>query len=146
MILKATKSVRGCGNIYRDFDVPDAGVRQLKAALAAKIIKTLAKKGLTIRKAQSLTGVDAGDSSRVRNADFRRISVERLMAMINGLGSRVEVAVKIKRTKAQNPALSPSERLRKALPDYMDRTLDAGASTFNWSPRPRRVRDRARAA
>ena len=29
----------------------------------------------------------AGDFSRVRNADFRRISVERLMAMINGLGS-----------------------------------------------------------
>jgi len=36
MILKATKSVRGSGNIYRGFDVPDADVRQLKAALAAK--------------------------------------------------------------------------------------------------------------
>ena len=92
--------IRGSGNIYRDFDVPDADVRQLKAILAAEIIKTLDKKGLSVRKAQSLTGIDAGDFSRVRSADFRRISVERLMAMINGLGSRVEVAVKLRRAEA----------------------------------------------
>jgi predicted XRE-type DNA-binding protein len=76
-------------------DIPDADVRQLKAILAAEIMKTLDKKGLSVRKAQSVTGIDANDFSRVRNADFRRISVERLMAMINRLGSRVEVAVKV---------------------------------------------------
>ena len=92
--------VRGSGNIYRDFDVPDADVRQLKAILAAEIIKALDKAGLSVRKAQSITGIDAGDFSRVRNADFRRISIERLMAMINGLGSRVEVAVKVRRSSA----------------------------------------------
>ena len=146
MIPKATKSVRGSGNIYRDFDVPDADVGQLKAALAARIIKALDKKRLSVRKAQSLTGIDAGYFSRVLEADFRSISIERLMAMLNGLGLRVEVAVKIRRPKAQTPAQSPSERLRKALQDYRDRTLDAGASTFNWSPHPKRARDRARAA
>ena len=99
--------VRGSGNIYRDFDVPGADVRQLKAILAAEIIKTLDKKGLSVRKAQSLTGIDAGDFSRVRNADFRRISVERLMAMINGLGSRVEVAVKVSRAEVRHAALAP---------------------------------------
>ena len=99
--------VRGSGNIYRDFDVPDADVRQLKAILATEIIKTLEKKGLSVRKAQSLTGIDAGDFSRVRNADFRRISVERLMAMINGLGSRVQVAVKLSRSEARHAALAP---------------------------------------
>ena len=98
--------VRGSGNVYRDFDVPDADVRQLKAILAAEIIKTLDKKGLTVRKAHSLTGIDAGDFSRVRNADFRRISVERLIAMINGLGSRVEVAVKVSRSEVRHAALA----------------------------------------
>ncbi|MEK7438832.1 MAG: helix-turn-helix transcriptional regulator [Pseudomonadota bacterium] len=98
--------IRGSGNIYRDFDVPDADVRQLKAILATEIIKTLDKKGLTVRKAQSLTGIDAGDFSRVRNADFRRISVERLVAMINGLGSRIEVAVKVSRSEVRNAALA----------------------------------------
>ena len=96
--------IRGSGNIYRDFDVPDADVRQLKAILATEIIKTLDKKGLTVRKAQSLTGIDAGDFSRVRNADFRRISVERLMAMINGLGSRVEGAVTLRRAETRHAA------------------------------------------
>ena len=101
------ETVRGSGNIYRDFDVPDADVRQLKAILAAEIIKTLDKNGVSVRKAQSLTGIDAGDFSRVRNADFRRISVERLMAMINGLGSRVEVAVKIRRAEVRHAAVAP---------------------------------------
>ena len=91
------KLIRGSGNIYRDFNMADADVRQLKAILAAEIIKTLDRGGLSVRKAQSVTGIDAGDFSRVRNADFRRISVERLMAMINGLGSRVEVKVKVRR-------------------------------------------------
>lgn len=99
--------VRGSGNIYRDFDVPDADIRQLKAILAAEIIKTLDKKGLTVRKAQSLTGIDAGDFSRVRNADFRRISIERLMAMINRLGSRVEVAVTLRRAETRHAAAVP---------------------------------------
>ena len=96
----ALELTRGSGNIYRDFNVADADVRQLKAILAAEIIKTLDSGELSVRKAQSLTGIDAGDFSRVRNADFRRISVERLMAMINGLGSRVEVKVKIRRAEA----------------------------------------------
>ena len=94
--------IRWSGNIYRDFNAADADVRQLKAILAAEIIKTLDKKGLSVRKAQSLTGIDAGDFSRVRNADFRRISVERLMTMINGLGSRVEVAVTVRRAEARH--------------------------------------------
>jgi predicted XRE-type DNA-binding protein len=93
----AAEIVRGSGNIYRDFDLPDADVRQLKAILAAAIIKTLEARGLSVRKAQRLTGIDAGDFSRVRNADFRRISVERLMTMINRLGSRVEVRVTVRR-------------------------------------------------
>ena len=91
--------IRGSGNIYRDLNMPDADVRQLKAILAAEIIETLDRGGLSVRKAQRLTDIDAGDFSRVRNADFRRISVERLMTMINRLGSRVEVAVKVRPVK-----------------------------------------------
>ena len=97
--------IRGSGNIYRDFDVADADIRQLKAILAAEIIKKLDRDELSVRKAQSLTGIDAGDFSRVRNADFRHISVERLMAMINGLGSRVEVKVKVRRSAAVEHAV-----------------------------------------
>jgi predicted XRE-type DNA-binding protein len=91
--------IRGSGNIYRDFNLPNANVRQLKAILAAAIIKTLDRKELSVRHAQRLTGIDAGDFSRVRNADFRRISVEPMMEMINRLGSRVDVKIKVRRTE-----------------------------------------------
>ena len=93
----APEIIRGSRNIYRDFDLPDADVRQLKAILAAAMIKTLDRRSLSVRNAQRLTGIDAGDFSRVRNADFRRISVERLMTMINRLGSRVDVTIKLRR-------------------------------------------------
>ena len=99
--------VRGSGNIYRDFNSPDADIRQLKAILAAEIIKALDRKGLSVRAAHAVTGIDSSDFSRVRNADFRRISVERLMAMINGLGSRVEVAVKVRQSQTARAGLTP---------------------------------------
>ena len=44
--------IKGSGNVYRDLNVKDADVRQLKAILAAEIIKTLDKRGLTVRKAK----------------------------------------------------------------------------------------------
>lgn len=37
---------------------------------------------------------------------------------------------------------APNARLRKAIQDYKKRTLDAEHSTFDWSPRPKRVRER----
>lgn len=42
--------------------------------------------------------IAAADFSRIRNADLGRFTVDRLMSIINRLGSRVEVAVKIKRS------------------------------------------------
>ena len=59
----------------------------------------LDKGELSVRTAQGLTGIDSGDLSRVRNADFRRISAERLMALTNGLWSRIEVKIKVRRAK-----------------------------------------------
>jgi predicted XRE-type DNA-binding protein len=50
-----------------------------------------------MRKAQVRTGIAAADFSRIRNADLSRFTVDRLMTIINRLGSRVEVSVKVKR-------------------------------------------------
>jgi predicted XRE-type DNA-binding protein len=94
-------STRGSGHVYRDFAVPDAEVQQLKAILAAAIMKTLDKKGLSVRKAQRLTGVPAGDFSRIRTADLERFSSDRLMTILNTLGSRVDVSVRVKERKRE---------------------------------------------
>ncbi len=43
--------VRGSGNVFADFDTPDGSLRQLRAILAAEVIKTLEKERLTVRDA-----------------------------------------------------------------------------------------------
>ena len=91
--------IRGSGNIYRDLDIADADVRQLKAILAAEIIKALDREGLSVRGAQGRTGIAAADFSRIRNADLGRFTVDRLMSIINRLGSRVEVKIKVRRAE-----------------------------------------------
>ena len=93
--------IRGSGNVYRDFNVPDADIRQFKAILAAEIIKNLDKNGLSVRKAQSLTGVPAADFSRIRTSDLERFSSDRLMLILNKLGSRVDVSVRVKKRRLE---------------------------------------------
>ena len=96
---EALEVVRGSGNVFRDLKHENADVAQLKAILAVEIINALDRDGLTVRAAQSRTGVAAADFSRIRNADFGRFTVDRLMTIINRLGSRVDVKVKVRRTQ-----------------------------------------------
>jgi predicted XRE-type DNA-binding protein len=91
--------VRGSGNVFRDLGVADPDVRQLKAILAAEIIKALEREGLSVRGAHARTGVAAADFSRIRNADLSRFTIDRLVAIINRLGSRVEVRVRVRRPR-----------------------------------------------
>ena len=91
--------VRGSGNVFRDLGYESADVEQLKAVLAAEIIQTLDREGLSVRAAHSRTGIAAADFSRIRNADLGRFTVDRLMSIVNRLGSRVEVKVRIYRSQ-----------------------------------------------
>ena len=97
---RRTEVVRGSGNVFRDLGHKNADVEQFKAILAAEIIKTLDRESLSVRGAQSRTGIAAADFSRIRNAELGRFTVDRLMSIINRLGSRVEVKVKIRRVEA----------------------------------------------
>ena len=51
---------------------------------------------LSVRKAHAQTGFAAADFSRIRKADLGRFTVDRLMTILNSLGSRVEVSIKVK--------------------------------------------------
>ena len=66
--------MRGSGNVFRDLGHKSPDVEQFKAILAA-------------------------DFSRIRNADLGRFTVDRLMSIINRLGSRVEVKVRVRRAE-----------------------------------------------
>jgi len=91
--------VRGSGNVFRDFGYKNADAQQFKAILAAEIIKALDRDSLTLRAAHDRTGIAAADFSRIRNADLGRFTVDRLMSIINRLGSRVEVKVRVRRAE-----------------------------------------------
>ena len=91
--------VRGSGNVFRDLGDDNADVAQFKAILAAEIIKVLDRERLSVRAAQSRTGIAAADFSRIRNADLGRFTVDRLMSIINRLGSRVELKVRVRRAQ-----------------------------------------------
>ena len=97
--------VRGSGNVFRDLGRDKADVDQLKALLAAEIVKALDRGKLTVRVAQARTGYAAADFSRVRNADLARFTADRLVSILNRLGSRVEVKV---RTRPMSPAQQDS--------------------------------------
>src|SRR5262245_10159098 len=80
---------------------------------------------------QALTGIVAADFSRIRNADLSRFTIDRLMMIVNGLGFRIDVAVKFRR------ALARRQVLRKSLIDG-ENSGDAGVLSI------REIKSRAR--
>jgi len=97
--------VRGSGNVFRDLGRENADLEQLKALLAAEVIKVLDRDRLTVRAAHARTGFAAADFSRIRNADLARFTADRLMSILNRLGSHVEVKIRV----------WPSEPVRRQL-------------------------------
>jgi predicted XRE-type DNA-binding protein len=96
---------RGSGNVFHDFGLENGDVLQFKAILAAEITKMMDREGLTVRAAHSRTGIAAADFSRIRNANLDRFTLDRLVGIINRLGSRVEVKIKV---RASYPVASAS--------------------------------------
>ena len=92
--------VSGSGNVFRDLGRVNAEADQFKAILATEIIKTLDRERLTVRAAQARTGIAAADFSRIRHADLGRFTADRLITVLNRLGSRVEVRVRVRPTKS----------------------------------------------
>ena len=99
------ETIRGSGNVFRDLGHKQADTDQFKAILAAEIIKALDREQLSVRAAEARTGIAAADFSRIRNAGLSRFTVDRLISIINRLGSRVEVKVKVRRVRAAESSM-----------------------------------------
>lgn len=99
--------VRGSGNVFADFDMADASIRQFRAVLAAEIIKTLDAEGLTVREAEARTGIAAADFSRIRNVKLERFTIDRLMRILDRLNCDVRVKVSVARRTSDIGRSSP---------------------------------------
>lgn len=95
--------VGGSGNIWQDLGYPDADIRQAKGILAAKIIGILEDRKLSVRKAATATGFAAADFSRVRNADYGRFTLDRMIRMLSALDETLEVTVDVRRRDSADP-------------------------------------------
>jgi len=94
--------VRGSGNVFRDFGDPNADIEQLKCILAARIIAILHDEKLSMRKAESLTGVSASEFSHIRNVKLDRFTADRLISILNKFDQQVNVTVEVQpRSKRQ---------------------------------------------
>jgi predicted XRE-type DNA-binding protein len=97
--------VRGSGNIYRDFGHANAGLEQARALVAAEIIRNLDARNLSTREAEKQTGVAHSEFSRIRNAQLRRFTLDRMIAILGKLDGDIEVEVSFKtREFAAGPA------------------------------------------
>ncbi len=85
--------IHGSGNVFRDFDVPNPDLEQLRAILAAKIIGVLDDRKLTVRAAETLTGIAAAEFSRIRNVKLERFTLDRMIKILGKLDEDVEVSV-----------------------------------------------------
>ncbi|CAA9892223.1 XRE family transcriptional regulator [Candidatus Methylobacter favarea] len=85
--------VRGSGNVFTDFGHPNAGLEQARAIIAAKIISILDDRSLTSREAEKQTGVSHSEFSRIRNAQLRRFTLDRMIGILGKLDEDVEVSV-----------------------------------------------------
>jgi predicted XRE-type DNA-binding protein len=97
---KNLEITRGSGNVFLDRGYKNADAEQFKAVLAAEIIKALDRERLSVRAAQRRTGIAAADFSRIRNGDLARFTVDRLMSIINRLGGRVEIKIRVRPAEA----------------------------------------------
>jgi predicted XRE-type DNA-binding protein len=88
--------VRGSGNAFRDLGHANADLEQLRAILAARIVGVLDERGLSVRKANEITGIAAADFSRIRQAKLGRFTIDRLMTILARLDQRVDVAVTVR--------------------------------------------------
>ena len=97
---KDIELVRGSGNVFRDFGRPNAGLEELRSILAARIIRVLDARGLSVRKAKEITGIAAADFSRIRRAKLGRFTVDRLMTVLARLDQQVQVRVTVRPRRA----------------------------------------------
>lgn len=88
--------IHGSGNVFRDFGHPNAELEQTRAILAAKIIKVLDDRKLTVRAAELATGVAASEFSRIRNVRLERFTIDRMITILGKLGQEVEVSVNVR--------------------------------------------------
>lgn len=92
---KDIKFEESSGNVFVDigFSEDEAERELLRSDLAFEIYSILEERKLTQAKAGEILGINQADVSRLKNGDFQRFSVERLLTFLNRLNRNVEIRI-----------------------------------------------------
>lgn len=105
------ETVRGSGNVFRDFEHTNADVEQAKATLAAKIIGVLNDLEPSTRKAEAVTGINHSEFARIRRVKLDRFTIDRLITILNRLNQRVYFDIELlPQTAEKGVDLQPQEQ------------------------------------
>ena len=116
---------RGSGNVFRDLGHEDADVKQCKAILAAEIIKALDRQGLSVRDAHDRTGIEAAVFSRIRDANLRGFTVDRLRSIVYQVGCLFDLRIKPKAAQGSASLRSRKSQARTRIRlDQLNRKRD----------------------
>lgn len=97
--------VHGSGNVYLDVGRPNADLEHARALVAVRIVQTLDDRKLSTREAEKLTGVAHTEFSRIRNAQLRRFTLDRIITILAKLDRDLEVRLVVQ------PRLHDGDRL-----------------------------------
>ena len=91
---EAIKFEESSGNVFVDigFSEEEAERELLRSDLAFEIYSILEERKLTQSEIGKVLGIDQSDVSRLKNGDFHRFSVERLITLLNRLNRNVETS------------------------------------------------------
>lgn len=94
------------GNIFDDlgFDQPEEW--KTKAHLAAHILRTVEKSGLTQAAAAKKLGVAQPEVSNLKRGQLDRFSIDRLLRFLVALDQRVEISIRPQAASAARESIS----------------------------------------
>jgi predicted XRE-type DNA-binding protein len=85
----------GSGNVYADLSLDDAEAMHVKASLTAKIAEILDQRQLAPPEAAATLGISQADLAGLLRGEFRDLTDEKLIEMLNRLGRDVEIVIRI---------------------------------------------------
>ena len=84
---------KSSGNVFADFDIPDAESHLGRADLALKIRQILRERGLTQTEAARLLGTSQARVSELYHGKVSQMTYDCLLGWLNALGSDVQIII-----------------------------------------------------